>query len=92
MRKNFYPDEKGKNVIDGHKMEWKFKRSKGESAFGIKGSRIFELELKKDGVVTGYYDKGWTTRIKDEDAESKLCLEHILNTFGKEKKKVKIDG
>lgn len=91
MRKNFYPDEKGKNVINDHKMEWKFKRSKGESAFGIKGSRIFELELKKDGVVTGFYDKGWTTRIKDEDTESKLCLEHILNTFGKEKKKERSD-
>lgn len=89
--KNFYPDEKGKNVINGHKMEWRFKRSKGESVFGIKGSRIFELELKKDDAVTGSYERGWVTRIKDDDNESKLCLEHILNTFGKEKKKERKD-
>ena len=91
MRKKTYVDERGNATINNHKMEWRFKRSKGASAFGIKASRIFELDLKKDGVLTGSYDLGWTKRINNEDAESKLCLEHILNTYGKERTKKNAD-
>lgn len=90
--KSFYQEEQGKAAINGHKFEWKMKRTKGESAFGIKGSRIFGLEIKKDGFITGAYDRGWSVRIRDDDADTKLCLDHILNTYGKEKKKVKKDA
>lgn len=87
--KNVYPDEYGKTTINGHKMEWRFKRSKAESAFGIRGSRIFELELKRDGTITAEYGHGWSKLIQKDDEESTLCLEHILNTYGKEKRKEK---
>ena len=87
--KNVYPDEYGKTTINGVKMEWRFKRSKGESIFGIRGSRIFELEMKRDGIVSGSYSRGWTKKINKDDEESALCLEHILNTYGREKRKEK---
>ena len=89
--KTFYNEEQGQTAFNGHKFEWKMKRTKGESVFGIKGSRIFGLQLKKDGAVVGLYDRGWLVRIKDDDADTKLCLEHLLNTYGKEKKKKKYD-
>lgn len=89
--KTFYKEEQGKTTFNGHKFEWKMKRTKGESVFGIKGSRIFGLELEKDGAVVGLYDRGWLVRIKDDDDDTKLCLEHLLNTYGKEKKKKKYD-
>lgn len=89
--KTFYKEEQGKTTFNGHKFEWKMKRTKGESAFGIKGSRIFGLEIKKDGFITGVYDRGWTVRIRNDDDDTKLCLEHLLNTYGKEKKKKKYD-
>lgn len=84
-----YPDEHGSIHINNVLMEWTFKRSKGESVFGIRGSRIFKLLLKRDGVVSGKYDRGWEKMIEKDDDESQLCLEHILNTYGKEKKKEK---
>lgn len=85
--KKAYPDEYGKTTINGEKMEWKFKRSKGESFFGIRGSRIFELEIKKGGKVSAQYERGWIKQIAKDDEETTLCLEHILNTYGKEKPK-----
>lgn len=89
--KRVYPDERGKATINNHKFEWRFKRSKGESIFGIKGSRIFELDLNKDGALVGSYEKGWSKRIPDDDSDSKLCLDHIIATYGKEKRKEKKD-
>ena len=90
--KKVYPDEYGKTTINGHKMEWRFKRSKSESIFGIRGSRIFELEIKRDGIVTAEYGRGWAKLISKDDEESSLCLEHILKTYGKEKRKEKKNG
>ena len=87
--KSVYPDEYGKTTINGAKMEWRFKRSKGESIFGIRGSRIFELELKRNGIISGSYERGWSKKIANDDEESSLCLEHILNTYGREKRKEK---
>lgn len=89
--KKVYPQENGKTTINGHKMEWTFRRSKGESVFGIQGSRIFELEIKRDGAVSAEYAHGWSKRISKDDEESALCLEHLLNTYGKEKRKEKKD-
>ena len=84
-----YPEEKGSLRIHECRMEYIMKRSKGESAFGIQGSRIFYLRIIKDGRTTGLYDKGWNPKIPSEDEESVLCLQHLINTFGKEKKKEK---
>lgn len=85
--KKVYPDEYGKTTINGQKMEWKFKRSKSESAFGVRGSRIFQLEIKRNGTVSAMYDRGWAKQIAKDDEETPLCLEHILNTYGREKPK-----
>ena len=82
--KKAYPDEYGKTTINGEKMEWRFKRSKGESFFGIRGSRIFELEITKNGKVTGVYKKGWTQQIQDEDEESALLLGFLVDKYGKD--------
>ena len=84
--KKTYPDEYGKTMINGEKMEWRFKRSKGESIFGIRGSRIFELEIKRNGNVSALYERGWAKQIAKDDEETALCLEHVLNTYGKEKR------
>lgn len=83
--KKVYPDEYGKTTINGQKMEWRFKRSKSESFFGIRGSRIFELEIKRNGKVSAAYERGWVKQIAKDDEETTLCLEHILGTYGKEK-------
>jgi len=90
--KTAYPEENGKIKINGCEMEWRMKRSKGESIFGIRGSRIFELVLKKDGVVTLEYGRAYLKRPAKEDEETALCLGHLLEKFGKEKKKEKKNG
>ena len=87
--KKSYPEEKGKLVLNGHKMEWKFRRSKGESAFGIRASRIFELTIMRDGVVTLEYGRGLGTKPSPDDEETPLCLNHVINTYGRNKKKEK---
>ncbi len=80
-----YPTEAGRIDINGHRMEWAMKRSKSESAFGIQGSRIFDLTLKKDGVIVGEYEHGWSKIIPKEDEESNLCIKHLLRTYGRNK-------
>ena len=87
MNKNAYLKEHGKIDFSGHKMEWTMRRSKGESFFGIKGSRIFELHLKKDGEVTLEYERGYLK--KPEDEETKSFLNYLIDKYGKEKKKEK---
>lgn len=82
--RNVYPEEKGAIVINGFNMEWTMRRSKGESAFGIRGSRIFELTIKKDGAVTGEYNRAWGRKIDNEDEESILCLNLLLDSYGKQ--------
>lgn len=87
--KSVYPEEKGSVQINGHKMEYVMRRSKGESAFGIQGSRIFALEIKRDGVITGTYEHGWSKKIDKDDEESTLCLQFLIKTYGREKRKEK---
>ena len=91
MNLSRYPSENGMMTVNGAKMEWTFRRCKGESAFGIRGSRIFEMELKKNGEVIGKYNLGWTKKIPGEDEEGTLCLTYLLERFGKEKPKKKKD-
>lgn len=87
--KTVFPEEKGKIVINGHQMEWVFRRSKSESAFGIRGSRIFELTLNKDGKKTLEYVRGYYLKPDQEDEETILCLSMLIDKFGKQKERRK---
>lgn len=87
MNSQHYKDETGGMTINGSRMAWTMKRSKGESAFGIRGSRIFELTLTKDGNTVGSYDLGWSKKIPEEDEESTLCLTYLIDRFGRTPKK-----
>jgi hypothetical protein len=86
MKKQHYANESGSMDILGHKMEWTMKRSKTASAFGVCGSRIFYLEMKKDGKVVGLYDRGWSVgkKIDKEDEEGMLCLRYLVDKYGKD--------
>ena len=86
-----YPEEKGKMDINGHRMEWILRRSKGESAFGIRGSRVFALKILKDGKKTLEYERGYSMNLKpdQEDEETTLCLNYVLDRYGRAKKKEK---
>ena len=89
MKSQRYPMETGEIVINGQRMSWNMRRSKSESAFGIRGSRIFELELKKNGRVIGAYDMGWGFQISKEEEEGALCLSYIIDRYGRTKNKEK---
>ena len=89
--KTVYPEEKGKIEINGHKMEWTLRRSKGASAFGIRGSRIFELTVLKDEKKTLEYGRGYSLRPDQEDEETALCLSFLIDKYGKERIKNKND-
>ena len=84
MKKTRFQAENGKMEINGHLMEWQMMRSKSSSAFGIRGSRIFQLTLKKDGAVIGEYAYGWSKKISDEDEEGALCLSYLVDKYGKD--------
>lgn len=83
MNSQRYKDQTGGMTINGARMGWTMKCSKGESAFGIRGSRIFELTLTKDGRVVGEYNLGWSMKIPEEDEESALCLAYLVDRFGR---------
>ena len=89
MKRPNYIPEKGSVAIKGAKIEWTLTRSRSESAFGIRGSRIFELTLIKNGVVTGIYERGWKKRILPEDEESNLCLAMLIDKYGRDMKRQK---
>ena len=82
-----YPEENGKIKIKDCQMEWRMRRSKGESVFGIRGSRIFELTIIKDGKKTLEYERGYSKKPAEEDEETALCLSFLIDRYGKVKKK-----
>lgn len=86
MKKAQFQPERSEITINGHRMSWMLKRSKTESAFGIRGSRIFYLELSKDGTLIGKYDHGWdiSKRIDKDDEEANLCLSFLIDKYGKD--------
>ena len=86
MKKQHYQSETGSMTINGHKMDWTMQRSKTASAFGVRGSRIFYLEMKKDGNVCGVYNRGWLIgkKIDKEDEEAYLCLSLLVDKYGKD--------
>ena len=90
--KKIYPEEKGQITINGHPMKWVMRRSKGESCFGIRGSRIFELSIWKNEKLTLDYDRAYLQKTDKEDEETTLCLSYLIDKFGKERKKEKKNG
>lgn len=86
MKKQHFPNENGEITINGHKMSWTMKRCRTASAFGLHGSRIFCLELKKDGKVIGKFDHGWDMGKKPDkdDEEAALCVSYLIDKFGKD--------
>lgn len=51
------------------------------SQFGINGGRISKLMIKKDGVITCNYDRGWDIEPKAEDEMTNLALCILLNNY-----------
>lgn len=95
VRKQHFPNENGEITINGHIMSWQMKRCRTPSAFGVRGSRIFYLELKKDGKTVCKFDHGWdiSKRLNNEDEEAVLCVSYLVDKFGKDTpKKVKERG
>ncbi len=51
------------------------------SRFGINGGKISKLMIKKDGVITCNYDRGWDVEPQDDDEMTKLALCILLNNY-----------
>lgn len=45
-----------------------------ESSYGIEGSRISKLVIKRDGDIVARYDRGWSTPPIDEETQSALDI------------------
>ena len=89
MKKQHFPNEGGTITINGHNMSWVMKRCRTASAFGIHGSRIFYLEILKDGKLAARFNRGWdiSNPLNKEDEEAVLCLKYLLDKFGKDSPK-----
>jgi hypothetical protein len=81
--------EKGKMDINGHVMEWEIFRSQNPSVFGINQSRIYELNIYRDGALTVDFNKKWIKVPYVEDEESSLCMQYLLDTYGKKVIRIK---
>ena len=89
MSRNFTP-EKGNFEIQGHSIHYEMVRSQEPSAFGIQGSRIFELNLWRDGTLTVDYNRKWIKIPYGEDDVSHMALQQLVDKYGQAKpKKVK---
>lgn len=84
--KKHQPTEKGKMEILGHEMFWEMIRSKTRSAFGIQQSRIYELNLYRDGTMVADYKNKWIRVPNAEDEAANLCLSYLIEHYGSEKK------
>lgn len=91
MKKQHYNKENGSVVINGKRMSWVMQRSKTASAFGLRGSRIFYLELYKDDKQIGLYDRGWKLdqKVDKDDEEGQLCLSYLVGKYGQNSPKKK---
>ena len=91
MKKQHFSNEHGEITINDYKMSWQMKRCRTASAFGIRGSRIIWLELRKDSKVIGKFDHGWDISCKPdkEDEEAALCVSYLVDKFGKDTPKKK---
>ena len=91
MKKQHFPNESGVITINGHSMSWTMKRCRTASAFGLRGSRIIWIELKKDSKVIGKFDHGWDISCKPDkdDEEASLCISYLVDKYGKDSPKKK---
>lgn len=91
MKKQHFQNESGSMTINSVKMAWVMKRTKNQSAFGLRGSRIFYLLLTKDGNVVGEFNRGWDISKKpySDDEESNLCISYLVDRYGREAPKKK---
>lgn len=80
------PTEKGHTEILGHEMDWEIIRSKTGSVFGIRQSRIYELNLYRDGTLVADYRKKWLRTPSEEDEAAILCINYLIEHYGSEKK------
>lgn len=84
-----YTEEKGEMLINGHKMSWNMIRSEKPSVFGIQESRIYELNIFRDGTLTADYNRKWLKPPYIEDDETPICINYLVQRFGQENKKKK---
>ena len=86
MRKQQFQNEPGQMTINGEKMSWVIRRTKNQSAFGLRGSRIFYLILHRDGRIIGEYNKGWKIGCMPdkEDETANLCISYLVDRYGRE--------
>ena len=81
--------EKGKMTINGHEMSWEIIRSKTPSVFGLYHSRIYELNIFRDGTMTADYNKKWIRAPHADDEETPLCIQSLIEKYGSEKIKTR---
>lgn len=86
MLRHFKP-EKGSLDINGHKYQYEMLRSKEPSDFGIKRSRIFELNLYRDGTLVADFDKKWLIQPSKDNEDDQAALNELILKFGASKAK-----
>lgn len=83
----YFTPEKGKFELEGHEIRYEMIRSNEPSAFGIQGSRIFELNLFKDGTMIADYCKKWIKVPYGEDDIGHMALQYMVEKYGQAKPK-----
>ena len=91
MLRQFNP-EKGSMDIQGHHMVYEMVRSKEPSVFGIEQSRIFELNLWRDGTLTADYNRKWLKAPYPEDDASHMAIQTLIKDYGQVKQKKRKKG
>lgn len=86
MLRHFKP-EKGSLDINGHKYQYEMFRSKEPSEFGIKRSRIFELNLYRDGTLVADFNKKWLIQPSKDNEDDQAALNELISKFGAAKAK-----
>lgn len=86
MLRHFKP-EKGSLDINGHKYQYEMLRSKEPSDFGIRRSRIFELNLYRDGTLVADFDKKWLIKPSEDNADDQAAMNELIDKFGAAKAK-----
>ena len=83
MPRNFTP-EKGSFEINGHRIDYELVRAKENSPVGIRGSRIVEMNLYRDGTLTVDYNRKWLRTPFVDDEVSELAIEKLVQKYGAE--------
>lgn len=79
--------EKGEMDILGRHFVYEMIRSKEPSAFGIQESRIYELNLWRNGTLTADYNKKWLKKPDVEDRASQIAVNELVREYGAAKEK-----